>query len=369
MSILTKNLVTILLLLLFTGCFENNSEEPHKKVTPPNKITYLFVTQPSCPSCDKLEESMSLERPKKLLSQYFEVKKLYLGEKIPDGLPEPNGTPTVYFLGANNEVLVEPMIGEKSEKALMEFLEDALLEFNNTYHVDLRKKGHENSISKKRDSKEKIANIPEASGISYCSNSNTLIVANDEGSLYELTTNGKILLQQKLGEYDLEGVVCEEKEFTFAVEGGSLLVVNRKTLEKKEFKVRGKEVKIGKKDGIEGIVKIDNLYYLSIQSKKKMEKANLLHVKLGSTYAKITEVINHRVIDSAGLEYRNNLLYIVSDKKDKLYLYDLKQEKVLKKIKLPKFAQEGITFDNSGNVYFADDNGAVFKYRVEEFGL
>ena len=53
---------------------------------------------------------------------------------------EPNGTPTVYFLGANNEVLVEPMIGEKTEPALLEYLEDALLEFKNTYHVDLIEK-------------------------------------------------------------------------------------------------------------------------------------------------------------------------------------------------------------------------------------
>jgi len=53
---------------------------------------------------------------------------------------KPNGTPTVYFLGANNEVLVEPMIGEKTEDALMEFLEDALLEFKNVYNVDLIEK-------------------------------------------------------------------------------------------------------------------------------------------------------------------------------------------------------------------------------------
>ena len=53
---------------------------------------------------------------------------------------KPNGTPTVYFLGANNEVLVEPMIGEKTEDALMEFLEDALLEFKNVYKVDLIEK-------------------------------------------------------------------------------------------------------------------------------------------------------------------------------------------------------------------------------------
>ena len=50
---------------------------------------------------------------------------------------EPNGTPTVYFLGTDNEILVEPMIGEKTEKELLEFLEDAISEFKITYHVDL----------------------------------------------------------------------------------------------------------------------------------------------------------------------------------------------------------------------------------------
>ena len=36
-------------------------------------------------------------------------------------------------------------------------------------------------------SSHKITNIPEASGISYCKDSNTLMVANDEGTLYEIT--------------------------------------------------------------------------------------------------------------------------------------------------------------------------------------
>ncbi len=40
-----------------------------------------------------------------------------------------------------------------------------------------------------------------------------------------------------------------------------------------------------------------------------------------------------------------------------------------KKIKLDKFAQEGVTFDNKGNIYFADDNGAVFKYRQKELNI
>ena len=136
---------TLLTLLFFTwSC--STPEETEEKVMVPEKITYLFVTQPSCPSCDKLEESMELSKPKELLEQYFEVKKVYLGEKLPDGLMEPNGTPTVYFLGTNNEVLVEPMIGEKTEPALLEYLEDALLEFKNTYHVDLIEKAKTKNI-------------------------------------------------------------------------------------------------------------------------------------------------------------------------------------------------------------------------------
>ena len=214
-----------------------------------------------------------------------------------------------------------------------------------------------------------IATVPEASGISYCQNSDTLVVANDEGSFYELSTSGKILTQHQLGNYDLEGVVCNNKSFMFAVEGGSLLKVKRQSLEKKEFKIKGKGFKLTKKHGIEGICKINNNYYVTIQSKKNTKEAKLLKLKIGSTYAKVSKIIKHNIIDSAGLEWHNKKLYIVSDKKDKLYIYDLKKERILKKIKLSKYAQEGITFDNNGNVYFADDDGAVLKYRTKELGL
>ena len=217
-------------------------------------------------------------------------------------------------------------------------------------------------------SKNKIANIPEASGISFCKESKTLIVANDEGSFYELSTTGKILHQQKLGDYDFEGVVCNKKTFMFAIESGTLLEVDRRTFKSKKFKLKGQGYKLTKKHGIEGIEKIDGQYYVTLQRKKKSE-AKILRLKVGTTYAKVKQIINHKIIDSAGLAWHNNKLYIISDKKEKLYLYDLKHKKILKKIKLPKFAQEGITFDEEGNIYFADDNGAVFKYKEEEFGL
>jgi uncharacterized protein YjiK len=217
--------------------------------------------------------------------------------------------------------------------------------------------------------KHKIADIPEASGISYCQESDTLVVANDEGTFYELSTSGAILSEHKLGYYDLEGVVCEKEHFVFAVEKGELLVVTRSKSKIKHLKVKGQGFKLTKKASIEGIAKVGKFYYLSIQEKKRKENAKILVVKLGANHAKVVKVINSNIIDSAGMEYHDKKLYIVSDKKDKLYVYNLKKQQIKKKIKLPKFAQEGVTFDKSGNVYFADDDGAVMKYSKKELGL
>ena len=214
----------------------------------------------------------------------------------------------------------------------------------------------------------KIASIPEASGISYCSNSNTLMVANDEGTFYEISPEGAILSQHKLGKYDLEGVVCEKNKIIFAVEDGALLEVNRKTLKTNFLKIKGQDFKFSKKSGIEGITKIKDLYYVSIQAKKEKD-SKILVLKVGKNYAKVVKTIEHGIIDSAGMQYHDKKLYIVSDKKDKLYIYNLKKNKIKKKIKLPKFAQEGITFGVNKDIYFADDNGAVMHYTLKELGL
>ena len=222
--------------------------------------------------------------------------------------------------------------------------------------------------SEAKSSDHTIAKIPEASGISYCINSDTLVVANDEGSLYELSTEGQILSQYKLGKYDLEGVVCHEESYVFAVENGSLLLVNRETKVSEILKIKGKKVKFSKKSGIEGITYHDGLYYLSIQAKDKKD-AKIIVVKLGKNYAKIVDIIEHGIVDVAGLEYRDNKIYMVSDKKNRLYIYDLKKGEITKKIKLDKFAQEGITFDNAQNIYFADDDGSVKKYTLKEVRL
>jgi len=220
---------------------------------------------------------------------------------------------------------------------------------------------------------EKIVKIPEASGISYCHSSDTLIVANDEGKYYEINRKGKILQKIKLGKYDLEGVVCEDEELIFVIENKGLLIVDRKTGKKKKVIVdtsyQGKKLKLfDKKEGIEGIAKVDNMVYLAKQSKKK-KRSFIAVIRLTPYPSRIVDVIEHHIADTAGLSYHDDYLYMVSDKKDLLIKYDLEKRKSVQKIKLEKGAWEGITFDHKGYVYLADDDGRVMKYSKKVLGL
>jgi sugar lactone lactonase YvrE len=218
-----------------------------------------------------------------------------------------------------------------------------------------------------------IAKIPEASGISYCSKENMLIVANDEGSYYEINRKGKILQKTKLGNYDLEGIVCEDEEMIFALENRGMLIVDRETGKKKKVALNaiynGKKLSLfDNKSGVEGIAKIGNMVYLAKQSNKK-KKSFIAVVRLRPYPSVIVDVIEHHVVDTAGLTYHDGHLYMVSDKKDLLIKYDLDKKKSVQKIKLEKGAWEGIAFDTKGFVYLADDDGRVIKYKKKALGL
>ena len=218
-----------------------------------------------------------------------------------------------------------------------------------------------------------IAEIPEASGIDYCRDSHTLIVVNDEGYYYELDTDGKILKKIKLGNYDLEGVVCEDEEMIFAIENRGLMIVDRKMKYKKminlDLRYDGKELPLfKKKSGIEGLAKRDDILYLSKQSSKK-KKSFIAVVQLMPLESKIIDMIEHRVSDTSGLSYYEGHLYMVSDREDMLVVYDLQKKEKIGRIKLGKGAWEGIAFDNKGFVYLADDEGKVIKFKKKGLGL
>jgi len=220
---------------------------------------------------------------------------------------------------------------------------------------------------------EVIAKIPEASGIAYCAHDDTLIVANDEGAYYNITTKGKVLQKKKLGSYDLEGAVCEVDQILFAIENKGLLIVEPKTGISKKLSLdtmyQGRKLSLfDKKSGVEGVAKAGNALYLAKQSKKK-NGSFIAVVGVAPDALHITDIIEHGVADISGLAYHQGYLYLVSDKEDLLIKYDLRTKQSVQEVRLSKGEWEGITFDAKGNVYLADDNGRVVKYKKKKLGM
>ncbi len=224
---------------------------------------------------------------------------------------------------------------------------------------------------------EVIAKIPEASGICYSTKSNTLFIVNDEGTIYEITKKGKVLRSEKIGDYDFEGITIDDKKslLLIAIEGkDSILVLKQKNFKIKKIlpiKRKYKKIKLLKKsgDGIEAIALYKNKIYVANQSNKKYPKEDssiiaILDYKLNKKKLKIKDIIDPKYTDISGMTFYKNRLFMISDKNNLIIEYDIQNKKVLGKRKLSKkFAQEGITFDNKGILYIADDKGKVLKYK------
>ncbi len=225
-----------------------------------------------------------------------------------------------------------------------------------------------------------IAHIPEASGVCYHRPSRSLFVVSDEGTLYQVDPNGTILRRTSLGNYDLEGVACDEHRLYLAVEGKEhILIVDPRTLAlRKEIDIRrtyhGKKLLIkDKKRGIEGITLVGDTLLLSNQSFHRYphKDPSILFTLQPPTSRKIaiTHIHDTGYPDMAGLDYHEGTLWIVSDARDLLIGYDLAKGRTLRTIALPKFAQEGVAFDDRGHIFFADDDGRLLRYRTGELGL
>jgi uncharacterized protein YjiK len=207
----------------------------------------------------------------------------------------------------------------------------------------------------------KIANIPEASGIDYSKSTNTLFVANDEGKIYEISTNGKILREKKVCKCDLEGISDYNKKEFLAIDEKSdtILYISKESLKIKDKlkidKSITKKIKKDKKEGFEAISYDGEYIYLGLQSKKAPSYIIVIDKK-----GNLIKKIEIDTKDIAGLKAIDNNLYALSDKKDTIYKIDLKNNQVIDKSKVKAKDQEGITYINN-RLYIADDSGSVYK--------
>jgi uncharacterized protein YjiK len=228
-----------------------------------------------------------------------------------------------------------------------------------------------------------IVKIPEASGICFSKKTGTLFVVHDEGKIFEISKEGKILRKKSFGKLNFEGVACDDEKgrLLLAIEGkDNVLLLKQKNLKKigkininRNYKKRVILKKDWKKHGLEGICIAKDSIFLSNQSKKFLPKKDPSIVIRISKDAKkkedILELYPHGHKDIAGLTYHDNHLFMVSDTENLLIKYDVEKKKVVGTAPLPRFAQEGVAFDDEENIYITNDKGGVYKYPRKKFGL
>ncbi len=241
-----------------------------------------------------------------------------------------------------------------------------------------------------------IASIDEASGICYSAEKDALFVVSDKGVIYKLDTSGEILDQEthrtaKDKKYDFEGIACDDDNGRLVVarEGKDNVV----TIEQDDLSDRlkdGDEKDMGDivrpdddtlfkdeegKTGIEGIAIFDGTVYISNQSLVAYPGQDSSFVFTVDDYTaaapEVDQIVNHGKLDIVGLSFHNGFLYMVSGTDHSLIQYDIDAGEVVSEKALPSGIDvEGVTFDNDGNIYFADDkNGKVYQYKASDFGV
>jgi uncharacterized protein YjiK len=229
----------------------------------------------------------------------------------------------------------------------------------------------------------------EPSGICFHPIRKTLFVIGDSGYIGELKIDGTMLQQKRLiKKADFEGVTCNPSTglLYLAIEGEEAILevdpdrfeVLRKFKIERTFEGEMRMKKGG--DGIEAITFVPDAgnpdggsFYVANQGKNltninDMSAIFELAVPLSDPntngIATIKRCFSIGAIDMAGLQYdaASNQLLVVSDKMDTLFKVAL-DGTVLSAQELPGKDQEGVTFDDNGFLYIAQDCGGILKLK------
>ena len=229
--------------------------------------------------------------------------------------------------------------------------------------------------------------IDELSGLTYHPQRKTLFVVADEGSLYEMHTDGRLARSEQLKQADFEGItVNPQTGLLYAViEGADNIVeltpetfqINRTFDVNRNFEGRQLLKKGGM--GLEGIVFIQNpfhpeggTFWIGNQSftlKPNQEPSIICEVvlplvssKARKAEARIIRFFPMNVIDISGLAYDawRDCIIVMSDTTN-LLLEVKPNGQIIHQYFLPGSDQEGIVLDQKGFMYIAQEIGGVIK--------
>ncbi len=225
----------------------------------------------------------------------------------------------------------------------------------------------------------------EPSGLCYHKARGTLFVVGDNGDVCEMQTDGSMLHERHIGSHDLEGITHDPATGLLyaAVEGEDKVLelhpdslgVRREFQLPREFE--GHTIMKSGGNGIEAITFAPDpehpqggTFYVTNQVfalDVADDRSAIIHTELplrSGEVVTILDVFEPGIIDLSGLHYdaATGHLFMIGDVANAIAEYGPGYE-LIGAWAFPGDNQEGITFDDDGYLYIAQDSGGILKYR------
>jgi uncharacterized protein YjiK len=233
-----------------------------------------------------------------------------------------------------------------------------------------------------------LADFREPSGLVFHPTRNTLFVIGDEGDIAELQLDGTLVKQATIKKEDFEGITCdpatgllyavsERKAEIFEINPEDFRIVREFSIEPV---FEGRKILIEDKNKVEAITFVPEAdhpeggrFYLNNESiglnSETESVVFTVDVPLkngsgGQLVGQITGYFTVPVTDLADFHYdpATDHLYLISDDTNTLF-EATKTGTGVNGYALPGEHQEGLTVDQEGLLYIAEDSGGIVKFK------
>jgi uncharacterized protein YjiK len=221
----------------------------------------------------------------------------------------------------------------------------------------------------------------EPSGIVFSRSRGTLFMVGDEGDICELHTDGSLLNKARIRKTDLEGITTNPltgKLYALDEQSPAILEIDPDSLEVLQHHpidhLPGQHKQKQKKRGFEAITfrpisgqQVNSRLFIANQGRSDWASAAVHKLTLpragSGNIAKLLQTFELKIADLSGLHYddRSGLLLVISDAYNTLLLMTT-QGNIHASYTLPGENQEGVTLDDAGHLYIAEDSGNIIKY-------
>ena len=210
---------------------------------------------------------------------------------------------------------------------------------------------------------EYFLDFPEPSGLALSFDKTSLWSVSDQNSvIYNISLSGQIIRQMKIDANDLEGI-CVISDSLLAVvseESNELIIVNYNGKVNQRYPVI---LDGDTKYGLEGITYNENLHHYYLVK----EKSPSLLIDIDSNFNNIAKKALNFSKDLSGIEYDSveNILWILSDESQTISKCDLTGN-VLQSFHFNVSKPEGIAIDYETNLIYvvSDSQQKLFIYKI-----